>query len=209
MNTLSGSSTQVSVPLPPSLESDSAPPFRAGLEKAPSHIPPPGVQLKRASLTLIGHKDIWVPPLAREGLLLGIAFTLCWFFVLVMHGRDHSEPLRWLLGLAASLGVLSFWIYLKELFMPRPVVMFGLGPLAAISALTILTALLLPDWFGETLSPVQRLVAVLPLCLFQLRAYLVMQGARFAPRLESLSARAHASPKHLSKLRKRLAYWMS
>ena len=138
-----------------------------------------------------------------------MGMTLSWFFALVISGRDHGGALRWLAVVGAGILVLSLWIYLRDLFMPRPVILLGVAPLAAICALTILCGLLLPDWFGERLSLPKRLLVALPLVFFQLRAHLVIQGARFAPRLESLGVRSHASPNHLAQLRKRFVFWLS
>jgi hypothetical protein len=157
---------------------------------------------------LLARRDLWFSPLLLEASIAGAAGALAIFFHLVITQQPYAPALATLAGFAAIGGLLKFWINANELFMPRPVVVLMVGPMAAACGVVAAVVLTTGSGAEHVLSLPARLVVVLPLCLFALRTVFNLRKARFAPRVDSVHWRTRAGENRLAaKLRETLGFW--
>lgn len=159
---------------------------------------------RSAGNELARHQAIWMPPLLAETGLLVTAWLLGQTLLGVMNGGPGFYG--WLTGLA-TVATLLLIVHtrLNDLFMPRAIIVRGVG-LLLLGALAMTATMLLTTSFGDR----KMLVATLPLGLFLLRSVMVLSTARYAPSTREMSSRSsQGTTGLLQRLSDKKKYWTS
>lgn len=178
-------------------------PVRLSRRKTP---PPSNAAMIRR---LAAHVRIWLPPLACETLLLGGAMILSAFFMRVQIGAPYEIFLRALAVVGTAFIGLTIWVKTRDLFMPRPVVVLGVGALALVALGLFGIGTLSGNWMGQQMAMRDRLIVLIPVGCFLLRAYLVLRGAEYAPRMEALERYKPTQSDWLEVFRRKLSFWLN
>ncbi len=176
---------------------------------APPPPAPPEATTRGPAAILLANRWVWLPPLLAEYCVLGCSVALSWFFLSVVQGQSPQVPLTALAVACVGFGGLSLWTRLRELFMPRPVILFGiLVPMVACVVLLV-AGVIGSRWAGEPMGLAKRGVILLPLLVFLTRGHLILQGARFAPCVSSLDRHTAKPAEMWVQLKRSWSFWLS
>lgn len=151
--------------------------------------------------SLAHYKHIWLPPLLTEACYLLTAYSLGQLFLGAMDNTMAAKPL--LTGLIASAAIgLAVYTRLNELFMPRAIIVRGVG-LLFFGAIALILTQLFMSGFGDK----RTLVTLIPMGLFLIRCLMVLRTARFAPSTREMANCNAPSKSFLATMLKRKKYW--
>ncbi len=151
---------------------------------------------------------LWWSPFLAELILFMAAVLLTIYLHKVMWSQANFPTLIYV-GLGVCY-VLSFsYNRLNELYLPRPVVFFGLGSLS-LTSLVIIAVFLVDGWLAGGSSRAMYVgLAVVPILSFLGRCALMFVDARSTPPISSLSMRANVQSSKFRDFRRKLRFWMS
>ena len=162
-----------------------------------------------SEISILGNRRLWLAPLLGETVLCIGAAWLSRSLDNVIWSSERGFPAVSLLLLALAYAGLAAYSHVHELFMPRAVVLIGVGTLVLVTAGAGLGFMV----EGYVLGGIYRLrylpLATVPLALFLTRCFFVFRAARSAPSLSRFIVRARARNDSMRKLRARLRYWLS
>ena len=166
-------------------------------------------RITAAKVSMFGLRDLWLMPfLAEIVLFLGAAWmTFC--LQRVVQDPKAGFPLSSVLVLAAAYCGLAIHSRLHELFLPRKVVLLGVGTLLVLAAGISFAVFLDAYLLGGRDRLMHAALVLTPVHLFVLRCLLVFRDARFAPSAASLSLRLKCKGERFEELRQKLRFWMS
>jgi hypothetical protein len=152
---------------------------------------------------------IWWSPFVAELCLFTAAVLLTVYLHQVIWSQGAEFPTTWYLGLGVSYLFLISHNRLNELYLPRPVVFFGLGTLVIISAV-IVAIFIMDAWMiGGRNRAAYVLLAVVPMMAFLGRCFLLFKDARSTPPISALAMTANVKRNKFRDFRRRLRFWMS
>jgi hypothetical protein len=164
-----------------------------------------------ANVSILAMRDLWLVPFLAEVVLMSAAMwmSFCLLQVMQWNGGGQKFPVASILLLVGAYAVLALYARLHELFLPRKVVVFGVGTLLLFAAAYGCV------FGGEAFlsGGVKRLanasLALAPIQFFIVRCLLVFRDARFAPSAETLAWRRRHRSKVLDRLRRKLSFWLN
>ena len=152
---------------------------------------------------------IWWSPYMAEVVLFVAGLLLTIYLHRVIWSQGAEFPFTAYLGLGIGYLFLISHNRLNELYLPRPVVFFGLGSLV-IASLVIIGIFVFDAWvLGGRGRVLYVLLAIVPLLAFLGRCGLLFQDARSTPPISSLAMVANVKRNKLRDLRRKLRFWMS
>jgi len=166
--------------------------------------------LAEPEISILGNRNLWLAPLAAETVLCIGAAWLSRSLDNVIWSAGDGFPLLSLVVLALVYAGLANYSHACELFMPRAVVLIGVGAL-------VLAAMGAGGWLaveGYVVGGLYRLrylpLVFVPLALFLARCFFVFRAARSTPSLSRFIVRSRVRVGHdrMRKLRARLRYWL-
>jgi hypothetical protein len=160
---------------------------------------------------LMSHKSIWLAPLLAECVFAFGAIWLAFICTRIVAGKVEAFNLPQISLIVGVYAVLAIYSKINDLFMPRAVVLFGVGMLMLIT-FTVSSYLFVEMVHSSGMSLRllgQNLVCVVPVALFLLRGYLVFKDARYSPSLSSISIRANTRSSTMQRVSRRLKFWLS
>ena len=207
-----GDATMGSEPasVPSAVLADGAAALLASEAKIPKSSPRRGDEPAAANVSVMAMRDLWLIPFLAEVVLMLTAMWLSFCLLQVtLENGAHAFPVASILLLAGAYAALALYSRLHELFLPRKVVVLGVGPL-------LLLAATYGCMFGGEaflVGGVKRLanasLALAPVLFFIVRCVLVFSEARFTPSLDTLIWRRRHRGKVLDRLRRKLRFWLS
>lgn len=213
-----GSGTPFEAPPPPRSE-----PVRdvtvAGASRAPGPAPAEDlaadfkrvrrVRRTEEKVSVFQHRELWLAPFMAELVLLlgAIWLSVCLHRVIWTPGSVFPV-LSFALIATVYLG-LAIHSRSRELFMPRSVVLVGVGSLMVLAAGAGLTITLDAFLLGGRNRVLMALLVLIPIALFLTRCLLVFREARFTPSVNELFLRADVRTRRMRELRSKLRFWMS
>jgi hypothetical protein len=159
-------------------------------------------------VSLFRHRSLWLPPLLAEAVLCVGAAWLALSLESVMWAPDRGFPALSFAGLVLAHGALVLHSRSRELFMPRSVVLVGVGSLMAAAAgagvYLVIEGYLVGGLYRLRYMP----LVLVPVGLFLVRGCFVFRAARSAPSLSRLNVNARVEAKGMRVLRAKLRYWL-
>lgn len=164
----------------------------------------------RGRVSLMAHYRVWLPPFAAEAAMLLAAGWLSFFLYRTVWAPDVGLPIAPGVGVVLAYAALTIYSRTHELFMPRPVVLVGVG-LLALSAVGGMLAFCADAWLmGGGSRLLYTPFVTVPLILYLGRCALMFSEARFAPSLSALPAATHTRrARGARSWRRKLAFWLS
>ncbi len=160
-------------------------------------------------IPVLRHRRLWLAPLLAETVLCvgAIWLTLC--LEGVIWAPEAGFPVLSFIGIALAYAGFAVYSHLHELFMPRAVVLVGVGSLV-LAALGVGVYLILEGYFMGGLYRLRYVpVVCVPLALFVIRSYLVFRSARLYPALNDWVVNTKPNGDRMRSLRARFRFWMS
>ncbi len=158
---------------------------------------------------MLGLRDLWLMPLLAELVLMLGAGWMAFCLLRTMQGPKYDFPIGSVVVLAIAYAVLAIYSRLHELFLPRKVVLLGVGTLLVVSASATVAVMVDAYLLGGARRLATAALAMVPLHLFNLRCLLIFREARFAPAAEMLAMRMKSKSEAMERLRRKLHFWLS
>jgi hypothetical protein len=152
---------------------------------------------------------IWWSPFLAELVLFVAAVLLTIYLHQVIWSEGAKFPTAAYLGL--GVGYLFFISHnrLNELYLPRPVVFFGMGSLV-LGSVIIMGVFITDAWLiGGRGRAFYVLLAVVPMMAFLGRCVVLFMDARSTPPISALSMVANVKRNKFRDFRRKLRFWMS
>lgn len=181
-------------------ETDSAAPFKRRRRSASETAP---------KVSMLGLRDLWLMPLLAEFVLLCAAGWLSFCLLRLAHDPHAGFPLSSVLLLAAAYAGLAFYSRIHELFLPRKVVLLGVGSLALIATVASIAVMSDAYLVGGRSGAMRAALVLTPLHLFILRCLLIFREARFTPAADKLAMRLKCRAEKAEAFRRKLRFWLS
>ena len=163
------------------------------------------------AVSLFAMRDVWLAPFMAELVLMLGAMWLsyCLLQVTVASGVPFSFPVASVLLPGGVYALLAAYSREHELFLPRKVVLLGVGPMLLL-ALGFAGVFCAEAFFlGSLKRLINASLAIAPILFFIVRCCLIFAEARFTPSIESLAWRRRHRGKPLDRLRRKLRFWLS
>lgn len=192
-------------PPPPAPAADrqaSSPASSVKVTRVAWRTPPPRIPVLK-------HRSLWLAPLLAETVLCvgAIWLTLC--LEAAIWVPESGFPVLSFIGLALAYAGFAVHSHKHELFMPRAVVLVGVGSLV-LATLGVGVYLVLEGYFMGGLYRLRYVPLVgVPLALFLGRSYLVFSIARRNPTLNTWVVNTKPKGDRLRALRAKLRFWLS
>lgn len=152
---------------------------------------------------------IWWAPFTAELFLFIAAMLLTIYLHQVIWSEGARFPTMAYLGLGIGYLLLISHNRLNELYLPRPVVFFGLGSLV-LSSLVIMGIFITDAWLiGGQSRALYVLLAVVPMMAFLGRCVVLFMDARSTPPISALAMVANVKRNKFRDFRRKLRFWMS
>lgn len=162
-----------------------------------------------AEISVWAQWRIWWAPFAAELVLFTAAVLLTIYLHRVIWSEGAQFPATAYLGLGIGYLLLISHNRLNELYLPRPVVFFGLGSLL-LSSLAIMGIFITDAWLiGGQSRAAYVLLAVVPMVAFLGRCFLLFRDARSTPPISALAMMANVKRNKFRDFRRKLRFWMS
>ena len=152
---------------------------------------------------------IWWSPFLAEVLLFVAALLLTIYLHQVVGSSEAAFPLWPFAGLGCAYLGLASHNRLNELYLPRPVVFFGVGSLMAVSLLVMgwfLTGAYLDGGYRHILY---EILALVPMLVLLGRCALLFLDARRTPPISALAMKANVKTSKFRDFRRKLRFWMT
>lgn len=152
---------------------------------------------------------IWWAPFCAELALFAAAVLLTVYLHQVIWAEEAKFPAASYLGLGIGYLLLISHNRLNELYLPRPVVFFGIGSLVLIS-LTVMGIFIADAWLiGGRGRVFFVLLAVVPMMAFLARCFVLFMDARSTPPISALAMMANVKSTKFRDFRRKLRFWMT
>ena len=160
--------------------------------------------------SILGNRSLWLAPLAAEAVLCIGAIWLSRSLDGVIWSTESGFPLLSFLVLVLVYVGLARYSHACELFMPRAVVLIGVGTLVLATLGTGLYFTAEGYIVGGLYQLRYMPLVLVPLALFLTRCFFVFRAARSAPALSRfiVRPRGRVSQDQMRKLRAKLRYWL-
>lgn len=195
------------------------------MEEKPDSRPPvpsppgdPAASLKRvrrerrapeSAFSAFRHRGLWLAPLLAETVLLlgAIWLTIC--LDRVIWTEKFEFPILSFLPIIAVYVALVLYSRARELFMPRAVVLIGVGTLTVLAVVGGVMVTLDGFLLGGLRRLATAFLVLVPLCLFLIRCVMVFREARFAPTVTEHFLKSNVTEQRAQKLREKMRFWMN